>query len=127
LELFVTRPQITVRIAFGNAPFDAISSLVWTDISAYVWLENNPGGQAIAITRGRQFELDKVQAGTLTLVLDNRDRRFDPDNAASPYYPNVIPTRRVNVRATWNSITYDLYTGYVESWVPLDPQVARSA
>jgi hypothetical protein len=122
LELFVTRPQITVRIAFGNAPFDAISSLVWTDISAYVWLENNPGGQAIAITRGRQFELDKVQAGTLTLVLDNRDRRFDPDNAASPYYPNVIPTRRVNVRATWNSITYDLYTGYVESWVPLDPQ-----
>lgn len=116
----MTRPVITIRIALAAAPFDTIASLVWTDISAYAWLDGNPGGQALSITRGRQFERDTMQAGTLTLLLDNRDRRFDPDNTASPYYPNVIPTRRINVRATFSSITYDLYTGYVESWVPLD-------
>jgi len=118
----MTRPVLIVRLAFAAAPFDAISTLVWTDISAYVWLDGNPGGAAISINRGRQFERDQMQAGTCTLVLDNRDRRFDPDNAASPYYPNVLPTKRINVRATWNSVTYDLFTGYVESWVPLDPQ-----
>lgn len=123
----MTRPTITVRVAFGAAPFDPIAGLTWTDISAYIWLENNPGGAAISITRGRQFELDKIQAGTLTLVLDNRDRRFDPDNAASPYAPNVIPTKRINVRATFNSITYDLYTGYIESWVPEDAEIGNVA
>ena len=117
----MTRPTIQVRIAFVNAPFAAIASLTWIDISAYVWLDGNPGGSAITINRGRQFELDAMQAGTCTLVLDNRDRRFDPDNAASPYWPNVIPTRRINLRATWNAITYDLFTGYVESWEPFDP------
>jgi hypothetical protein len=118
----VSRPSITVRIDFAHSPFTAIASLTWTDISAYVWLENSPGWQPISITRGRQFELDKMQAGTLTLILDNRDRRFDPDNVASPYYPNIIPTRRINVRMTVGGTPYDLYTGYVESWTPLDPQ-----
>lgn len=116
----MSRPVLTVRIALVNAPFTAIASLTWVDISAYVWLENNPGGQQISINRGRQFELDSMQAGTCTLILDNRDRRFDPDNTASPYYPNVIPTKRINVRATWASVTYDVFTGYVESWVPID-------
>lgn len=116
----MSRPTLIVRVAFAAAPFDPIAGLVWTDISAYVWLDDNPGGAAISITRGRQFELDKIQAGTLTLVLDNRDRRFDPDNVASPYASQVIPTKRINVRATFNSITYDLFTGYVESWVPID-------
>jgi len=123
----MTRPTIQVRIAFGNAPFAAIAGLTWVDISAYVWLDGNPGGSPITINRGRQFELDAMQAGTCSFMLDNRDRRFDPDNAASPYWPNVIPTRRVNVRATWNSVVYDLFTGYVESWVPLDPSIGAVA
>lgn len=123
----MARPTLTVRIAFAAAPFDPIAGLAWTDISAYVWLENNPGGSAIGITRGRQFELDKIQAGTLTLIFDNRDRRFDPDNTSSPYAPGVIPTKRINVRATFNSITYDLYTGYVESWIPLDVEIGNVA
>jgi len=123
----MTRPVLTIRIALAAAPFDPIAGLTWTDISAYAWLENSPGGSPISITRGRQFELDKIQAGTLTLLLDNRDRRFDPDNVASPYAPNIIPTKRVNVRATWNSVTYDLYTGYVESWVPIDVAIGNVA
>lgn len=113
-------PQIQVLIAFPNAPFDAISGLVWTDISDSVIIDPTIGGQPIAINRGRQYELDKIQAGTLTLTLDNRDRRFDPENTAGPYYPNVIPTKRIQVRAFWASTTYYLYTGYIESLVPDD-------
>jgi hypothetical protein len=43
---------------------------------------------------GRQYELDQVEAGTLTFTLDNLDGVFDPDNTASPFYPNVLPYRR---------------------------------
>lgn len=107
----MARPTITVRIAFATDPLDP--SPVWTDVSAYV-----RGEIPIAIRRGRQYELNRIEAGTVNMGLDNRDRRFDPTNSSSPYYPNVIPMRKINIQAVWSSTPYDLYTGYVENWPP---------
>jgi hypothetical protein len=59
---------ITVEVAFDTPP--GSSSPTWADISDYVW-------QA-SIRRGRSHELDRTEAGTLNLTLDNSDRRFDP-------------------------------------------------
>ena len=101
------RPQITVRIAFGSNPLD---TPVWTDVSSYV--------RAISMQRGRQRELDRIEAGTAHLTLSNQDGRFDPTNSSSPYWPNVKPARRINIRATWAGTTYDLFTGYIENWPP---------
>jgi hypothetical protein len=103
----MTLPSVTVEIAFGNPT----SSPTWVDVTAYA-LE-------ISIRRGRQHELERVQAGTATLTLDNRDRRFDPTFAAGPYYGNLLPMRRVRVSLMLNSQAYRLFTGYVESW-PLE-------
>jgi hypothetical protein len=78
------------------------------DITAYV-----RGGDT---GRGAQRELQRVEAGTATIVLDNRDGRFTPFNAASPYFPDVLPMRRIRILATWNSITYPVFSGFVEGW-----------
>lgn len=51
-----------------------------------------------------------------SLVLDNQDGRFTPMNSLSPYYPNIVPMRRVRIRAVWNSTTYPVFQGYVEGW-----------
>lgn len=34
----------------------------------------------------------------------------------SPYWPNVVPMRRIRIRATYNAVTYDIFNGYVDSW-----------
>lgn len=80
----------------------------WTDITPFV--------RSVEIRRGRDHELGQTQAGELGLRLRNTDRRFDPTNDAGPYWPNIKPMRRVRVRATWQSVTYDLFTGFVENW-----------
>lgn len=98
-------PYVQIEVAFASNPG---SAPVWTDISDYV--------RAFNTNRGRQRELDKFMAGRLQLVLANDDRRFDPLYTAGPYYPNVIPMRRVRVRATFGGVTYDLFTGFVDSW-----------
>ncbi len=67
-------------------------------------------------TRGRQFELDRVQAGTAAVVLNNQGRQFDPYNTSSSYTGFLIPKRRVQLLATWNSVQYPVYCGYVEEW-----------
>lgn len=99
-------PDITVRVAFTTDPLDA--SPTWVDLSSRL-----RSGQ---ISQGRSSERGRVEAGTLQLVLDNSDRELDPTNTSSTYYPNVIPMRKINIRAVYNAVTYDLYTGFIESW-----------
>jgi len=74
----------------------------------------------ITIKRGRQDELGIIQAGTCTVIVDNSDGRLSPDNQTSPYYPNVLPMRRIRVTASWRGVLYPLYSGFVEAYVPLD-------
>jgi hypothetical protein len=82
----------------------------WTDVSASV--------RSTSIGRGRDHELSRSQAGQSTTELSNLDRRFDPTNVASPYYPYVIPMRQIRISAVWSAVTYPLFTGYIEDWGP---------
>lgn len=34
----------------------------------------------------------------------------------APYWPNVVPMRRIRIQATWDGVTYDIFSGYVDSW-----------
>jgi len=61
-----------------------------------------------------------IQAGTCTVIVANGDGRLSPDNTASPYYPNVLPMRRLRVSALWRGVTYPLFFGFVDTYVPLD-------
>lgn len=60
-------PDRRLEVAFDTQPGDIP---IWTDITEYA--------RGLNTVRGRSRELDRYQAGRLTAVLDNRDRRFDP-------------------------------------------------
>ncbi|HYT30236.1 MAG TPA: hypothetical protein VEN82_05625, partial [Actinomycetota bacterium] len=104
----MTLPTFAVQVAFADAPLTTPAGGDWIDISAYV--------RGIGWTRGRNHELARTQAGTVSVRLDNTDRRFDPSNAASPYTPNLVPMRRVRVRATVAGVTSEMFQGFVENW-----------
>ena len=53
------------------------------------------------VRRGKQYELDQVQPGEMTLTLRNDDGVFDPTNTLSPFYPQVIPYRLIRLRAQY--------------------------
>jgi hypothetical protein len=103
-------PAITVEIDFAHGPLTALASATWTDITTYV--------VNIATRRGRGDALSRIDAGTATLVLDNSDRRFDPTYTSSPYYPNVVPMKKIRISAVYSATTYRIYTGYIASWPP---------
>lgn len=101
-------PTIIVEIAFSTNPLDTPT---WTDVTSYL--------VAIPrIRRGRQHELNRIEAGEAEVVLNNLDRRFDPTNTAGPYYPNVLPMRKIRISAVYSATTYRLFTGFIEGWPP---------
>jgi Concanavalin A-like lectin/glucanases superfamily len=85
-------------------------------VSIPTWIYVTQWLRAFSTSRGRPSELQEMDAGTATLTLDNRDRRFDPANTQSPYAPNLRPMNRMWLRVRFNGLTHDVFKGYVESY-----------
>jgi hypothetical protein len=101
-----TTDGFKVEVAFNSNP--TAEYPVWVDVTSRM--------MGFALRRGRQKELDRIDAGTMTVRFRNEDRRFDPTHTSSPYYPNVLPMRRLRVSARRNGVTYRVFSGFVESW-----------
>lgn len=100
--------DVKVEVAFSTDPL--ATTPTWTDVTAFVRRDG------FRVFRGKTSEDGSIAPGTATIVLANRDRRFDPDYASSPYNPNVKPMRRIRITATQSSTTYTVFTGFVTSW-----------
>lgn len=98
--------DVKLEVAFSTDPL--ATTPTWTDVTPY--LRDIP-----SITRGATSEDTTIGTGFATFVFDNRDRRFDPDHASSPYSPNVKPMRRVRLTVTKTSAVVT-FTGFVLSW-----------
>jgi hypothetical protein len=94
------------------------TSPTWAaDLTTYV--------RAWSTNRGSQRELQRVEAGTASITLDNRDGRFTPMSSTSTYYPDLLPMRRVRIQAIWNAVTYPIFSGFVELWPVSFPEVGK--
>lgn len=100
---------------FGSAP-------TWTDRTSY--LITGRDGEPVQITRYRQDEQSDVQPATCSFLLDNTTGFWTPGNAAAPAAWDVgCP---VNVQITFNSVTYNRFTGLVDSIEPTWPGGVQS-
>lgn len=93
----------------------------WQDVSAYF--------RNLATDRHFSRDMTIWEAGTARLILNNRDGRFSAKNLAGPYVSGGVsairPWRPIRVKATYAGTTYDVYRGYVlsfvDSFVPAGP------
>lgn len=99
--------SLKVRIAFDSG---------WDDTDP-VWAEVQNEVREIHTFRGRNLELDRMESGTMDIVLNNENGNFWSQNTESDYYPNVLPMKRINVRAYYNGVK-EIFTGYIKSYTP---------
>lgn len=69
---------------------------------------NNPACRGWSTTRGRQYELDVVQAGTASLDVVDPAEWLNPVNTASPWNSggnSLLPYRCTQIAAWWNGAT----------------------
>ena len=88
--------SVTVEIGFNSEPLDEPQS--FTDVSDYV--------RNFDTSRGRQLELSSFNAAVATVVLDNSDDRFTPQNTSGPYYGKIKPSKRLRIGVSYSGTTY---------------------
>lgn len=104
---------VKFEAAFGIAPGVVPTTNDWVDLSDRL---GDPVG--VVWSYGRQTELDRVEAGTGTVTLDNTDRELEPVYSGSSYHPDVRPMVRVRCTAEFSASTYSVFEGFVEAWQP---------
>lgn len=114
-------PKFSFQVAFANGPLE--NSPVWVDISDDL--------DSFTVSRGRQTEDDQAQTGTLTATLVDDERKYDPNNEAGEYYPNIKVKRQLQVLATHsNGRTYSVFRGNIDpkdGWVRTEGDVPSRA
>jgi hypothetical protein len=69
-----------------------------------------------SIRRGRNRILNKFEAGSATVILEDTNGDWVPTNTSSPYYGKLVPLRKIRIWADYNSVRYYLFSGYVTSY-----------
>jgi hypothetical protein len=87
----------------GSTEF-TIGGVAWADVTDRV--------RGISISRGKNRDLDRFNAGSLSVEFNNTDRAFDPLYTSSPFYGNIVPRRDVRVLADGTA----QYVGKVTDW-----------
>jgi len=109
-------PKLTIEYVKPTIPEEITPGIQiyveeeWQEISQYV--------MSLHIKRGRMHELDRVEAGTSVMVLNNETGIFWRYNPDSPYFPEIKPIIRVRIVMALGEVSYSLFNGVIEAWRP---------
>jgi hypothetical protein len=103
--------QLDIGILGTNILADAVAVIV--DVSDRI--------NRIETNRGRTALSDIFQTGSMTLRIVDQNGDFNPQNPASPYFTFLTPMKKVQITATYNSITYPVFSGFITSYVTTYP------
>lgn len=107
---FVGQPFILDSVTNGILGTNQLgtSANANVDISDLVW--------SVSIRRGRQRLLNEFEAGTASVTIIDQNGDFNPSNASSPYYGDLVPLRKIQVTASYDGTDYVLFTGFITNY-----------
>jgi hypothetical protein len=75
--------------------------------------------RSVSYQGGRNRELDALPPATATIVFDNRDGLFSPNNTASPYYGLIFPGKQIVLRYVYDvgaNLSFQVFSGQTVAW-----------
>jgi hypothetical protein len=122
-------PVINAIINFSTGPAFAQAMIIDQGIlgtnvladSAAVIVDVSNRINRIETNRGRTALSDQFQTGSLTLRIVDQNGDFNPQNVSGPYYNLLTPMKKVQITATYGSVTYPIFSGFITSYVTTYP------
>ena len=121
---------ITVLVDFGNSPTFPIAGTPFTlNNATYGKLGTGFLGSGssnivdvssqvakIQISGGYNLLQDQFQVNQGTVRIYDPNGWWNPQNTASPYYGYLIPNRKISFTATYTSVNYPQFAGYINAY-----------
>lgn len=128
----MTLPVVYATINFSTGPAFAQTAIIGSAVygtnvfgdSAGVIVDVSDQVNYIKTFRGRSSLADQFQTGTLTMRIVDQNGDFNPSNETGPYYSLLTPMKKVQITATYDSISYYLFSGFITSYVNTQPKDA---
>ena len=122
-------PVINAIINFSTGPSFAQAMIIDQGIlgtnvladAAAVIVDVSNQVNRIETNRGRTALSDQFQTAALTLRIVDQNGDFNPQNVTGPYYNLLTPMKKVQITATFNSVTYPIFSGFITSYVTTYP------
>lgn len=127
----MTLPVLKVEIDFASGPsfgypfilssstYGILDTNVLADVPADI-VDISDQVRRASTRRGRNRILANFEAGTATVVLNDPDGDFNPDNASSPYFGKLLPLRKIRIYALTIlggvGVEVNLFSGYITSY-----------
>ena len=126
-------PTINAIINFSTGPSFAQAMIIDQGIlgtnvladSAAVIVDVSNQVNRVETSRGRNALSDQFQTGALTLRIVDQNGDFNPQNVTGPYYNLLTPMKKVQITATFNNVTYPIFSGFITSYVTTYPKDAE--
>jgi hypothetical protein len=126
----MTVPTVNAVINFGTGASSAQAMIIGEGIlgtnvladSASLIVDVSDLVDTITTKRGRSATADEFQTGTLSLRIVDQTGAFNPQNPSSPYYGYLTPMRKVSISATYGSVTYPIFSGFITSYNTVTPR-----
>ena len=127
----MTLPVIKVEIDFSSGPSFGYPFIL--NSSTFGILDTNiladgpldlvditPQVRRVSTRRGRNRLLSQFEAGTATVILNDPNSDFSPQNSSSPYFGKLFPLRKIRIYAetilSGNPVNVNLFSGYISSY-----------
>jgi len=114
---FSTGPSFAQAMILGSGELDV--NILSDSVAVIVDVSNQIN--RIETNRGRTALSDQFQTGSLTLRIVDQNGDFNPQNPSSPYFTLLTPMKKVQITATYNSVTYPIFSGFITSYVTTYP------
>jgi len=127
----MTLPTIKVEIDFSSGPsfgypfilnstnFGILDTNILAD-GPLDLVDITPQVRRVSTRRGRNRLLSQFEAGTATVVLNDPNSDFNPQNTSSPYFGKLFPLRKIRIYAettlSGSPVTVNLFSGYINSF-----------
>ena len=127
----MTLPTIKVEIDFSSGPsfgypfilnstnFGILDTNILAD-GPLDLVDITPQVRRVSTRRGRNRLLSQFEAGTATVVLNDPNSDFNPQNTSSPYFGKLFPLRKIRIYAettlSGSPVTVNFFSGYINSF-----------
>ena len=114
---FSSGPNLGYPFTIGDDKYGIIgvSQLAASTVPIPI-VDLTPNVRNITITRGRNITSDQYVAGTAVVRVLDPDGAWNPQNINSPYYPYLVPLRKLRVSATTATADAFLFSGYATEY-----------